>query len=187
MHGLRGQLLIVMGLVAVLSPVGLAQTEIGGWRVQGVVHRRGAERADDAIDVTLAIFGDGTYVASTFLACDNGAFYCEPGTWKRGKRGRFFLSPAFPIEYDPPQELILARCLFNPFLTTDTNRPRVKKYRHVATLGSDGRLSIQTTAKVSVRFVFGRETVRAIGPLVATALPLDDALSFLREVDCIIP
>src|SRR5439155_24951808 len=170
MRGLQVRLLLAVGLIAVLSSGGLAQTEIGGWRVQGVVHRRGAERADDAIDVTLAIFGDGTYVASTFLGCDNGAFYCEPGTWKRGKRGRLFLSPAFPIEYDPPQELILASCLFNRSLTTDTNRPLVKKYRHVATLGSDGRLSIQTTAKVSVRFVFGRTAVRATGALVASTL-----------------
>jgi len=96
------------------------------------------------------------------------------------------LKPTFPIEFGPPHELSLARCLYNnSFLTTRTNKPRVKKYRHVATLGSDGRLSIRTTANVSARFVYGRTAVRATGALVATALPLDEALNFLEEVDCI--
>src|SRR6185295_5691343 len=161
MRGSRAKVLIAIGLVAVLSREGLAQTETGGWQVQGVTHRRGAERGDHAINVTLAILGDGTYIASTFLACDR-AFSCEWGTWGRAKRGRLLLKPTFPIEFGPPHELSLARCLYNnSFLTTRTNKPRVKKYRHVATLGSDGRLSIRTTANVSARFMYGRTAVRA--------------------------
>jgi hypothetical protein len=36
---------------------------------------------------------------------------------------------------------------------------------------------------VSVRFVFGRDTVRATG-IVATPLPLADAVDFLGKVGC---
>src|SRR5262249_5487439 len=105
------QLFIVIAVLVTVRVESRAQSEIGGWHVQGGVHRRGAKRGPDDIDSTLAIFDDGTYVSAAFLACDR-EFYCEPGTWRRAARGRLILTPAFPAEYDPPQQLILARCLF---------------------------------------------------------------------------
>jgi hypothetical protein len=43
--------------------------------------------------------------------------------------------------------------------------------------------SLQTIANVSVRFVFGTRG-RATGTLVATPLPLADAVDFLAKVVC---
>lgn len=181
---MRLVLLLVVGWLSLTSRAGHAQ-EASGWTVSGEVVLRGAEHRTSVIDSTLAILADGTYMAAGYLACGRAA-YCEPGTWTRGKRGQIVLQPAFPPEWDPPQQLTLTRCLYNnSFLTTSTNKPKVARYRHVLRADKDGLFAIKTTAKVSARFIYGRTSVRAKGVLPAMPIPLDDALAILRDdLDC---
>ncbi len=173
---------VVVGCLTIT--VETSHGQVGGWSVTGTVELRGAEHRTSTIDSTLAIFDDGTYIAVGFLACGRGGG-CEPGTWTQGKQGNLILQPAFPSEWDPPQQLSLARCLYNnSFLTSSTNKPKVKVYRHVLQAGDGGLFTLNTNAKLSARFIYGRTSVRAKGALAAAPIPLDDALAVLRDWDC---
>ena len=141
---------VVVGiLIAMMAPPCRAQ--VGAWQLQGTIHRRGFEHGNITSAPLLLISEDGTYRATGPLICADEFVggYCELGTWKRLRKGRFQFTPVNVADFGSP----FALCLFNNGFLSGGN-VSVLKYRHTGAVKPDGGIVINSVYRVRARFAF---------------------------------